>query len=295
MKIIFDRSAFHRERFGLLKDSHLLRLVQESKILVFHTATFIDETLRTADSRKPGAQDEINRLWPFLTSICNGGWFKPLLFGNPPAWKSVCDEVLDGGVRDHDWPLVPSSWRTNVEAKVTRFLEGSGPLPELISTRRIYDQIEQIKKENKALRVELRENPTGTKNETLLEYYQSVVLDAAYLLIHRPAELPIKLPPLDSPQTKFDAWKKDPSKFPHFTAFVGFLIYSLYDAEKNQNSPLDRNWQGDAEQLCFLVDVDLIISSESRFMKRAFEALWQPSDKRMLTPEEFVDELSGIQ
>jgi hypothetical protein len=70
---------------------------------------------------------------------------------------------------------------------------------------------------------------------------------------------------------------------------VGFLIYSLYDAEKNQNSPLDRNWQGDAQQLCFLVDVDAMVSSDGGFMKRAFEALWQPSQKRMLTPEEFVE------
>jgi hypothetical protein len=73
---------------------------------------------------------------------------------------------------------------------------------------------------------------------------------------------------------------------------VGFLIYSLYDAEKNQNSPLDRNWQGDAEQLCFLVDVDAMVSSDLRFMKEAFEALWQPSQKRFFTPEEFVAFLS---
>lgn len=71
-----------------------------------------------------------------------------------------------------------------------------------------------------------------------------------------------------------------------------FFIYSLYDAEQNQNSALDRNWQGDAEQLCFLVDVDAMVSSDWGFMKQAFEALWQPSDKRMLTPEEFVEGLA---
>jgi len=92
------------------------------------------------------------------------------------------------------------------------------------------------------------------------------------------------LPTLDHPEAKFEAWKRDPTKFPHFTAFVGFLIYSLYDAEKNRNAPLDGNWQPDAEQLCFLLDVDVIVSSETGFMKRAFDALWQPSDKRMLKP-----------
>jgi hypothetical protein len=75
---------------------------------------------------------------------------------------------------------------------------------------------------------------------------------------------------------------------------VGSLIYSLYDAEKNQNSALDRNWQSDAEQLCFLVDVDGMVSSDVGFMRDAFEALWQPSQKRFFTPEEFVAFLSQL-
>jgi hypothetical protein len=170
---------------------------------------------------------------------------------------------------------------------VNRFLEGSGPLSELDNARPIYDQIEQIKKQNKALRFKLRSEHTLRKGETFREYHQSLFVEAASLLIHRPPELSIKLAALDQPEAKFDAWKRDRAKFPHFTAFVGFLIYSLYDAERNQNSRLDRNWQGDTEQLCFLVDVDAMVSSDRGFMKQAFEALWQPSQKRLFTPEEF--------
>jgi hypothetical protein len=177
---------------------------------------------------------------------------------------------------------------------VTRFLEGSGPFRELINTRPIYDQIKLIKKQNKALRSKLRREHTLHKGEAFREYYQSLFVYTAWLLIQRPPELPIKLAALDQPEATFDAWKRDPTKFPHFTAFVGFLIYSLYDAEKNQNSPLDPNWQGDAEQLCFLVDVDAIVSSDLKFMKEAFEALWLPSQKRFFTPKEFVDFLSQL-
>jgi hypothetical protein len=110
----------------------------------------LDETLRMADSARQDRKGELKRQWPFLQSICNGGWFKPLLFGQPPKLKSVCDEELDGGEKDRNWPLFPSSYRSDIEAKVTRFLEGSGPLPELISSRAIYDQIAQIKKQNVA-------------------------------------------------------------------------------------------------------------------------------------------------
>jgi hypothetical protein len=295
MKIIFDRSASHGNRFDVLKGSRLSQLVQERKVLVYHTAVFLEETLRMARSTKQGTKDELRRQWPFLASICNGGWFKPLLFGQPPKLKSVCDEELDGGDKDDSWPLVPSKHRIAIEAKVAKFLEESGPLPELDNARPIYDQNEQVKMENKALLLELRKKPTGPKDETFPEYYQSCIVEAASLFIHRPGalnQLQVKLAPLDQPQVKFDAWKRDPTKFPHFTAFLGFFIYSLYDAERNQNSPLDRNWQADAEQLCFLVDVDVIVSSDLEFMRRAFEALWQPSQKRMFTPEEFVEALT---
>lgn len=291
MKIIFDRSAFH-EHFDLLKGSRLSQLTAESKIIVYHTAQFLDETLHIADSKRQDRKDELKWQWPFFQSICNGGFFKPLLVGQPPKLKSVCDEELDGREKDSNWPLISASHRSSIEAKIAKLLEGSGPLPELITARPIYDQNEQIKKQNKATRFKLRSEHTLRKGETFREYHQSLFVDAASLLIHRPPGQLQILAPLDQPKVKFDAWKRDPTKFPHFTAFVGSLIYSLYDAEQNQNSALDRNWQSDAEQLCFLVDVDAMVSSDRGFMKRAFEALWQPSQKRYFTPEEFVTFLS---
>jgi len=93
---------------------------------------------------------------------------------------------------------------------------------------------------------------------------------------------------ITSPKATRGTGERDPARFPHFTAFVGFWIYSLYDAETNQNSPLDRNWQPAAEQLCFLVDADAVVSADLNFMKEAFEVLWQPNQKRFFTPEEFV-------
>jgi hypothetical protein len=52
-------------------------------------------------------------------------------------------------------------------------------------------------------------------------------------------------------------------------------------------------WRGDPQNL---EDTDTIVSSDLGFMKRAFEQLWLPKGKRMLTPEEFSDELrEGIQ
>jgi hypothetical protein len=64
MKIIFDRCAFHGEDFDLLKDSPLLHLTQEGKLLIFHTTVFAEETLRMV--RLENRKDELRRQWPFL-------------------------------------------------------------------------------------------------------------------------------------------------------------------------------------------------------------------------------------
>ena len=214
MKIIFDRSAFHRKDFDLLQGSRLLELVHENRLTAYHTSTFINETIRTAGSRKPGAAEEIKRLWPFVRSACNGGWFKPLLFGDPPKWKSVCDEELGGGARERDWPLVPSSSRTNIEERVNKFLAGDGPLPELSNAQAIYHGIEQTKKDNRSLRLKLRTEETLPKKVTFEEYHRAHFFDAARLLIHRPrysSQLQA-LAPLEEPEATLEAWKSAPEK-----------------------------------------------------------------------------------
>jgi hypothetical protein len=111
----------------------------------------------------------------------------------------------------------------------------------------MYDLVEHVKKQNVATRLKLRVEQDLPKGTTFEQYYRANFFDAGRLLIHRlrqPDELQVSLAIFDQPDATFDAWKCDCTRFPHFTAFVGFWIYSFYDAEKNQNSRLDRNWQG---------------------------------------------------
>jgi hypothetical protein len=281
VKIIFDRSAFHRDRFDLIKGSRLSQLTEEGRILVFHTVTFLEETLRMTRSGKQNAKAELKRQWPFLQSICNGGWFYPLLFGDPPKLRSVCDVELSGSPREISWPIVPTFVRSNSEAKFNKLVEESVQLPELNNAVPIWDENEHKKKLGKALLVDLRNRHMIQKNENFEQYYQSQADSAAYLHIHKTLAL-------SEPQVKLVAWRNNPQNFPHFTACLRNTIFGMYDAERNQSASLDLNWLDDAEQLCFLVDVDAIVSSDQAFMKRAFDELWKPKGKRMFTPEEFV-------
>jgi hypothetical protein len=72
---------------------------------------------------------------------------------------------------------------------------------------------------------------------------------------------------------------------------VRLYAYLHYDPQRYKNSSIDRNCMEDAQQLCFLEDVDAMVSSDRNFMKRAFDAVWQPQEKRLFTPRQFVDQL----
>jgi hypothetical protein len=74
-----------------------------------------------------------------------------------------------------------------------------------------------------------RASITGWRNIIAAKYIRLTGLaEATSLLIHRPPvlnQLQFKLAAVDQPEVKFDAWRRDPQKFRHFTAFIGFFIY----------------------------------------------------------------------
>jgi hypothetical protein len=49
MRVIFDRSAFHGERFVVLRDSPLQGLVNAKRVTVIHTPIFLEETITTLE------------------------------------------------------------------------------------------------------------------------------------------------------------------------------------------------------------------------------------------------------
>jgi hypothetical protein len=284
MKIIFDRCALDGANFDLIQGSPLLRLTQERKVMVYFTTVFLEETLRMRRSRKANASAELKRQWPYLCSICNGGWFFPLVFGEPGKLHSICETELLRSKSDIDWPLVPQKARALSEAKLSKVIEENASLAELDKAVPIWDENEQKKKMAKAVLVGLRNERLLKKGETFDEYLKAQVEYGARHLISKTLAL-------DDPQARFSAWKREPNNSPHFNAYLATTIYGLYDAERNQNSRLDLNWYDDAEQLCFLLDVDALVSSDQSFMKRAFEEVWKSRGKQMFTPDQFVSML----
>ena len=220
MKIIFDRSAFRGSRFDLLQRSRLLQLTKERKVLVFHTSVFIEETVRMRQSRN----DELKRQVPFLLAICNGGWFRPLLFSSLVAPKSVCREELEGTTNG---PLIHYFLRRQIESHLRKLIEGPGALPELDQAAAVWQENEQKKKMQRALLKDVRRAGGRIKGESFSEYYQSVVDGYPQRLIQEVISV-------DQPDAKALAWSLDPAKFPHFTAFAELFRLAAPSCSRGQ-------------------------------------------------------------
>src|SRR5712692_7539370 len=88
MRVIFDRSAFHGENFKVLIESPLREFVAHDQISIFHTPSFLEETVLSYGS-KAGSQEWKSHL-TFAVEVCNGGIFLP----KDEIWHSEL-------VRDH--------------------------------------------------------------------------------------------------------------------------------------------------------------------------------------------------
>jgi hypothetical protein len=85
-----------------------------------------------------------------------------------------------------------------------------------------------------------------------------------------------------------ELWSAHPHRYPYYSAFVEGMVYAAYYATAEHAAPLDTNAQADYEQLAYLVWADVIVSDDTRFMRHAFQAVWKPRGKKLLTAAEFA-------
>jgi len=52
---------------------------------------------------------------------------------------------------------------------------------------------------------------------------------------------------------------------------------------------IDKNAQADLNLLSLLLNADIVVSNERRFLRTAFQELWAPHGKTLFTVPEFVE------
>ena len=96
-RVIFDRSAFHEDRFDSIQSSALLDLYRKGRIAVFHTPVFLNETLSAygAGDRAKQWQQHLS----FCLDVCSGLfldrdeiWHNELVAGRGPHARYLYPE-----------------------------------------------------------------------------------------------------------------------------------------------------------------------------------------------------------
>lgn len=84
-----------------------------------------------------------------------------------------------------------------------------------------------------------------------------------------------------------DRWARNKRSYPFFTACIIGMLYMGQYAMTQQNKPIDLNAQADLFLMTHLLHSDVLVSNETGFLKDAFNDLWRPWGKQLMTSTEF--------
>jgi hypothetical protein len=93
--------------------------------------------------------------------------------------------------------------------------------------------------------------------------------------------------PCKHPRAVADRWARSKRDYPFFTACMISLLYMGQYAMNQVNKPIDLNAQADLFLMTHLLHSDVLVSNERGFLRQAFDDLWKPWGKVMLTSAEF--------
>ena len=286
LSIIFDRSAFHEPGYRQLRESCLKDLCRRGHMKVFHTPTFIEETLATYGTRKRAAGWQ-NHL-QFALDVCNGGIFLPK--------QNIFHEELVAGRGTLARHLLPE--RPNkIHNSRPRLMNALQEIARTGDFARVWSDTEAIRIDNRqrlrnqrGILVDARiEVATIRREQGITEPLNATSFGQfrASSFLHTGKELMDRVCARRAAYLA-DQWARCPKRFPFYTAFVEGVVYAAYHATVKHNEPIDENAQPDFEQLAYLTWADIVVSNDQRFFRQAFEAIWKPRGKRLETSDSFA-------
>ena len=294
MRVILDRSALHGERFAVLESSPLRRLIARNQVVLIHTPILIEEIIS-----EYGTNQASDAAWrshlEFAADSCNGGfflsrpqiWYNEIVQGRGPFARSILPERKSRRYQRTRSDMVEH----------LKYLAATGDLAAAWQESTDERDDTYRKKENqRSIFRDVRVDTAKALRQQRLTRTQAQLPFSTYLKseFHRHGRLLMDQVHPNRPEYFADLWAASPQRFPYYSGFVEGFIYSLYYAALEQSAPLDRNAQADYEQLAYLVWADVIVSNDTRFLRRAFDALWRPRGKLLKTAEEFTEFLHAI-
>jgi hypothetical protein len=287
MRVIFDRSAFHRERFAELAASPLRQLVARNRVVITHTPVFLDETLSSFGSTRAGAKWQAHLA--FALDICNGGifldkeqiWHNELVYGRGPFARYRLPER----------PSKNYGSRPRLIATLRRKIETGDVSKEWAESAAMREDTQKKKNNQKAISRDVRTEVAEALRErrvigSVKDYLFPQFRKSEFV---RTGRLLMDVVDTRRAGALADQWEHCPTRFPFYSAFVEGFLYHGYYAAVEHNKRLDRNAQADYEQLAYLTWADLVVSDDEGFFRDAFEAIWRPRSKRLESSASFAE------
>jgi len=286
MRVVFDSNAFRPETFSKLKNSTLIKRTKAGSVIPMYGPVFLDETVNAFESERK-RQLLINDWIPFILATVH-------------RFVDERDEILHRElIQGHGQKTniyMPRKAHENV-VSVLKNVPVTGTWQYWEKSRRDREIAQQKQDRNFDLYRTTRNNVNKKRKETssnasLLpstfpQYVNEELLKSGRVLL----SYFLKSAKAKYPEAILDRWAKSPHDYPYSTIFVSNMLYLAFYTTK-PNDPLDRNADADLHIMLNLLHGDILVSDETRFLKTAFNDMWRPKGKTLLTVEEFVTMIS---
>lgn len=281
LRILIDRSALHGDGFEKLVAANLLGAAKRTYISIGLTPILLTETMR---------------LWERVDNRQILRRQLPILIEMPAVWFRSSAEIWERElVRNELGPATAFSAPKEIAQQKSVLRSDQGLTEVFLESARARFEEQERKTRLCAIRKEMRQ-AIGKQLKALRG--QKLEKDGfapfqAKMIDEIGAELIVKFYASRRHSEIARRWSRNKEKYRYFTSFVRGYLYDAFYACAELNSPIDRNAQDDYEQLCYLNDSDVMVTSDLRFMASAFEELWRPKGKQLWSIDKLVAFLSN--
>lgn len=284
VRVVFDTNIFDVENFEVLEKSPLPQLFRTHRVTPIYGHVFVEETLRAYGAA--GKRDFlVNRWLPFIVSTCDaisndfdGIFHEELVQGRGPNARHLMAR------RDYErfkarLPNIPldGTWRAWHASKAERDVEDGKRAAQRVISKEIRAEVADWKK---TVRYQ-----AGKHGNPDFEKYIRTEIDYAG------REFVGSLVKAKDTKAISYRWARNKPFYPYFTEFVYDMLYMAYYSMTKPNAPIDLNAQADLNVMAHLLDAEILVSNEKGFLRTAFEELWKPRGKVLMTGPEFLQYL----
>jgi len=242
---------------------------------------FVEETLRAYGAA--GKRDFlVNRWLPFVVATCdaicndfNGIFHEELVRGRGPHARRLMTR------RDYErfksrLPEIPpdGTWHAWHASKAQRDVEDGKRAAQREVSKDIRAEIANWKKA-------VRYDPDKHGIPNFSRYVRTEIDFAGRAFVGSLIQAKNKM-------AIADRWARNKSSYPYFTEFVYDMLYIAYYAMTKPSAPIDLNAQADLNIMAHLLHAEVLVSNEKGFLRTAFEEIWKPRGKVLMTGPEFL-------